>query len=90
MRKCLRVTVGFYVKTVQNHADSRFTVKSRKGSVSNSENPGYWKEEPESAVQKQTELRETGNTSEETWTKLGLSPLFLHSEHSWKYQNTAW
>jgi hypothetical protein len=56
MRKCLRVTVDFIVKTVQIDAYPRFTFKSRESSVADSENTGYSEKKPQSAVQKQAQL----------------------------------
>jgi len=75
LRKGLRVTVYFSVKTVLIYAYPRFTVKSWKGSRTNPQNTGYYEEESEPKVQKQAQLREESNASKKSWAKLGLDRL---------------
>lgn len=58
------------------YAYARFAFQSGKSQVSDSEDSGYAEEESESAGQKQAELRETGYSSEEARTELGLAFYF--------------
>jgi hypothetical protein len=60
------------MQTVWNYAYSRFVVKSGKGQISDSEDPGHSEEEPEPAVQEQTQLREKSDAPEKARTELGL------------------
>jgi hypothetical protein len=54
-------------------ANSRFTLKSWKSSLSNAQNPGAAKNKPKPEKSKQTQLRETRSSAEETGPKLDVN-----------------
>ncbi len=55
------------------NANSRFIIQSGKSPISNAENPGYTKNIAKPKKPKQTQLRETRNSAEETGPKLDVS-----------------
>jgi len=54
-------------------ANSRFTFKSWKSQISNAKNPGATENSAKPKKPKQTQLRKTRNSTEETGPKLDVS-----------------
>jgi hypothetical protein len=77
MGKDLSVSFMLYVQGALN-ANPRFVIESRKGQVSNAENPSAAKNGAKPEKPKQTQLRETCDSAAETRPKLDVGKTIFH------------
>jgi hypothetical protein len=87
MGKDLSVTIKLYVQGVLN-ANSRKLIESWKSPLSNAQNPGDAKNSAKPKKPKQTQLRETRDSAEESGPKLDVSAEAKLVFSSFKFSST--